>query len=206
MAERTILVSGVSKSYSWTGGRVGWAVLPTAQEAELFKNLNINYISCVSPYNQIGAKLAIESPESTQEIRAMIAAFQKRRDVVVQGLNAIPGVSCHKPRGAFYVFPNIGGLCEALGARAAFAALPAEVRAETSPATLFQMFLLFTYHVAVMDRRSFGNIGAEGRDFLRLSIATGIEDLEEAVRRIGAAAQDKAGFTAFMKEARPPWN
>lgn len=206
MAERTVLVSGVSKSYSWTGGRVGWAVLPSVEEAAHFKNLNINYISCVSPFNQMGAKLAIESPQSATEIASMMAAFVKRRDLVVKGLNEIPGVSCHKPTGAFYVFPNIGGLCKELGAKSAFESLPPEVRAKTSPATLFQMFLLFSHHVAVMDRRSFGEIGAEGRDFLRLSIATGIEDLEEAVRRIGAAAQDKAGFKAFMKEAQPPWN
>jgi aspartate/methionine/tyrosine aminotransferase len=206
MAEKTIIVSGASKTYSWTGGRVGWAVLPTAQEAALFKNLNINYISCVPAYNQMGAKLGIESPESPPEIRRMVAAFQERRDVVVDGLNAIPGVSCHKPKGAFYVFPNIGGLCENLGALAAFEALPPQVRAETSPATLFQMFLLFRHHVAVMDRRSFGAIGAEGRHFLRISIATGIDDLREAVDRIAKAAKDTDGFAIFMQEAKPPWN
>jgi aspartate/methionine/tyrosine aminotransferase len=206
MAERTILVSGVSKSYSWTGGRVGWAVLPTAEEAALFKNLNINYVSCVPAYNQMGAKLALESPESGPEIQKMVSAFQERRDVVVDGLNAIPGVTCHKPKGAFYVFPNIGGLCEKLGVLAAYETLPQQVQCETSPATLFQMFLLFRYHVAVMDRRSFGAIGAEGRHFLRISIATGLEDLEAAVGRITTAARDTDGFAAFMKEAQPPWN
>jgi aspartate/methionine/tyrosine aminotransferase len=206
MAEKTIIVSGVSKSYSWTGGRVGWAALPTAEEAALFKNLNINYVSCVPAYNQMGAKVAIESPESGPAIRKMGAAFQQRRDVVVDGLNAIPGVTCQKPMGAFYVFPNIGGLCEGLGVLSAFEALPKQVQAETSPASLFQMFLLFRYHVAVMDRRSFGAIGAEGRHFLRLSIATGIDDLKEAVNRIAKAAKDTDGFAAFMKEAEPPWN
>ncbi|MHC4767924.1 MAG: pyridoxal phosphate-dependent aminotransferase [Planctomycetota bacterium] len=206
MAERTIIVSGVSKTYSWTGGRVGWAVLPTAEEAALFKNLNINYVSCVPAYNQMGAKLAIESPESGPVIRKMGAAFQERRDVVVDGLNAIPGVTCQKPTGAFYVFPNIGGLCEGLGALSAFETLPKDVQATTSPASLFQMFLLFRYHVAAMDRRSFGAIGAEGRHFLRLSIATGIDDLKEAVNRIAQAAKDTDGFAAFMKEAAPPWN
>jgi aspartate aminotransferase len=160
----------------------------------------------VPAYNQMGAKLAIESPESPPEIRRMGAAFQERRDLVVAGLNEIPGVTCHKPRGAFYVFPNIGGLCEGLGVLAAYDALPADVQAQTSPATLFQMFLLFRYHVAAMDRRSFGAIGAEGRHFLRISIATGIDDLKEAVARIGRAAEDQDGFSAFMKEAKPPWN
>jgi len=206
MAERTIIVSGVSKTYSWTGGRIGWAVLPTAEEAAQFKNLNINYISCVSPYNQMGAKLAIESPQSEPEIRRMMTSFAERRDLVVRGLNAIDGVSCHNPKGAFYVFPNIGGLCERLGAHAAYEALPADIRAQTSPATLFQMFLLFQHHVALMDRRSFGAIGADGRHFLRLSIATGIEDLGEAVDRIARAGDDKSAFSAFMKEAEPPWN
>ncbi|MHC4427663.1 MAG: pyridoxal phosphate-dependent aminotransferase [Planctomycetota bacterium] len=206
LEERTIIVGGVSKSYSWTGGRVGWAVLPTAAEAMLFKNLNINYISCVPPYNQMGAKLGIESPESAPKIEEMVRAFQERRDAVVEGLNAIPGVTCQKPGGAFYVFPNIGGLCERLGAHDAFAALPPAVQAETSPSTLFQMFLLMQYHVALMDRRSFGAIGAEGRHFLRISIATRSADLQEAVTRIGRAAEDRKGFEDFMKKATPPWN
>ncbi|MHC4217476.1 MAG: pyridoxal phosphate-dependent aminotransferase [Planctomycetota bacterium] len=206
MAEKTIIVSGASKTYSWTGGRIGWAVLPTAQEAALFKNLNINYVSCVPAYNQMGAKVAIESPESKPAIQKMVTAFQERRDAVVDGLNAIPGITCQKPMGAFYVFPNIGGLCQDLGVMAAFEALPGPVRSQTSPSSLFQMFLLFRYHVAVMDRRSFGALGAEGRHFLRLSIATGIDDLREAVDRIARAAQDKDGFAEFMKEAEPPWN
>ncbi len=206
MAEKTIIVGGVSKSFSWTGGRVGWAILPTAREAQLFKNLNINYISCVPPYNQMGAKAGIESPESPAGIRQMVSAFQERRDVVVDGLNAIPGITCHRPLGAFYVFPNVGGLCERLGVHDAFAALPDAVRRETSPASLLQMFLLERYHVAVMDRRSFGVIDAEDRHFLRISIATGMDDLKQAVARIAQAATDRDGLAAFMKEATPPWN
>ncbi|HLA89096.1 MAG TPA: aminotransferase class I/II-fold pyridoxal phosphate-dependent enzyme [Gemmatimonadaceae bacterium] len=200
MAERTMIVSGASKSYSWTGGRIGWAVFPTAREAAHFKNLNINYISCVPAYNQMGARLAITSPESPPEIRRMVAAFEERRDVVVKGLNEIPGVSCQKPSGAFYVFPNIGGVCERVGALAAYDALPADVRERTSPATLFQLFLLFRYHVATLDRRSFGRVGSEGKHFLRISIATGIEDLREAVRRIATAANDAHGFAAYVKD------
>ncbi|MCM2315637.1 MAG: aminotransferase class I/II-fold pyridoxal phosphate-dependent enzyme, partial [Thermoanaerobaculia bacterium] len=100
MIERTILVSGVSKTYSWTGGRIGWAIFPTAEEAAVFKNLNINYYSCVPPFTQLGAKLAIESPESPVAIRKMVSAFQERRDVVIAMLNAIEGVKCQMPRGA----------------------------------------------------------------------------------------------------------
>jgi len=200
MEERTIIVSGVSKTYSWTGGRVGWAVFPTAQEAAVFKNLNINYFSCVSAYNQMGAKLAIESPESPPQIARMVAAFQARRDVVVEGLNSIPGVTCQTPRGAFYVFPNIGGVCETIGAVSAHEALAPSLRSRTSPSTLFQMFLLFRHHVATMDRRSFGQIGAEGRHFLRISIATGMDDLKDALEQIRRAARDREGFCAFVKE------
>ncbi|MEO7962395.1 MAG: aminotransferase class I/II-fold pyridoxal phosphate-dependent enzyme, partial [Gemmatimonadaceae bacterium] len=127
MEERTILVSGVSKSYSWTGGRVGWAVFPTAEEAAVFKNLNINYFSCIPAYNQMGAKVALESPESDYAISTMVDAFSKRRDFVVEALNSIEGVSCQNPKGAFYVFPNIAGVCENLGAVDAHAALPPSI-------------------------------------------------------------------------------
>ena len=198
MAERTIIVSGVSKSYSWTGGRLGWAAFPTAAEAELFKNLVINYFSCVPPYNQEGARVALESPESAPLVREMVAAFQARRDAVVAALDSIPGVRCQLPRGAFYAFPNVGGLCERLGATAAWEELPPAEREATSPSTLLQRFLLFRYHLATMDRRSFGRIGSEGRHFLRISIATGIEDLAEAMRRIAAAAEDRRGFADFL--------
>ncbi len=114
------------------------------------------------------------------------------------GLNAIEGVSCQLPRGAFYVFPNIRGLCERLGAFDAYRGLPEELRAKTTPSTLFQMFLLFHHPVATVDRRSFGRIGTEDMHFLRLSIATAKDDLIEAVRRIGQAADDRDGFAAFV--------
>jgi len=199
MEERTIIVSGVSKTYSWTGGRVGWAVFPTAREAAIFTNFNINVYSCLPAYNQMGAKVAIESKASAPEIARMVTAFQERRDVVVSGLNAIEGIACRLPKGAFYAFPNIGGICRALEAREAWRRLPEGLRSRTSPATLFQRFLLFRYHVATMDRRSFGVIGAEGRHYLRISVATGLPDLREAVTRIAAAARDREGFNAFVK-------
>jgi aspartate/methionine/tyrosine aminotransferase len=200
MAERTVIVSGASKTYSWTGGRIGWAAFPTVEEAQVFKNLNINYFSCIAAYNQMGAKVAVESPESKPEIEKMVSAFQERRDLVVKGLNSIDGVTCQNPKGAFYVFPNIGGACESLGAVEAYEGLPKDVKTKSSPATLFQMFLLFKYHVATMDRKSFGQIGAEGKHFLRISIATGIDDLKEGVDRIAQVAGDKDGFQAYVKE------
>jgi len=202
MEERTIIASGASKSYSWTGGRVGWAVLPTAEEAAVYKTLNINYFSCIAGYNQLGAKLAIESPESRPVIERMVSAFQQRRDLVVEALNAIDGVTCQLPKGAFYVFPNVGGLCERLGAIEMYEALPAELRAQSSPSTLLQMFLLFRYGIATLDRRAFGVIGAEGRHFLRISVATAIDDLAEAMQRLDAASRDRAGFESFVREGR----
>jgi aspartate/methionine/tyrosine aminotransferase len=175
-------------------------VFPTATEAAVFLNLNVNYFSCVPAYNQWGAVEAIRSPLTGPAVAEMVAAFQERRDLVVRELNRIPGISCPMPGGAFYVFPNVGGACERLGAMEAFRALPRESRERTSPATLLQRFLLFRWHVATMDRRSFGKIGSEGRHFLRISVATGIDDLREAVARIAAATDDADGFARFMAE------
>lgn len=202
MAARTIIASGVSKSYSWTGGRVGWAVLPTAEEALMFKTLNINYFSCISAYNQLGAKLAIESPESQPVMERMVRAFQERRDYVVGALNSIDGIRCQMPKGAFYVFPNIAGLCERLGAIELYERLPADVQPRTSPSTLVQMFLLFRHGVATLDRRAFGVIGSEGRHFLRISVATALDDLKEGMERIRTASQDVDAFAAFVREGR----
>ena len=202
MQERTIIVSGASKSFSWTGGRIGWAVFPTVEEAQAFKNLNINYFSCIPPYNQMGAKLAIESPLSKPEIDKMNTAFQERRDVVVDGLNNIDGITCQKPKGAFYVFPNIEGMCKNLGAMDAYSKFTGELQHKSSPSTLVQMFLLFKYGVASMDRKSFGRIGTERLHYLRLSIATSMEELKEGLKRIKEATNDKEGFAKFVAEGK----
>ncbi|HEY6088168.1 MAG TPA: aminotransferase class I/II-fold pyridoxal phosphate-dependent enzyme [Gemmatimonadaceae bacterium] len=202
MQERTVLVSGVSKSYSWTGGRIGWAVFPTAEEAAVFKNLNINYFSCLPGYNQMGAKVALESPESETSITTMVDAFSKRRDFVVDALNSIDGIRCQKPKGAFYVFPNIAGICESLGAIEAHASLPEPTRDVTTPSTLFQLFLLFRHHVATLDRKSFGRIGSEGSHYLRLSIATSLEQLKVGMERVERASRDADGFRTFVREGR----
>jgi aspartate/methionine/tyrosine aminotransferase len=93
----------------------------------------------------------------------------------------------------------VGGVLEPLGAVDAHARLPVEVRGETSPATLFQLFLLHRYRVATMDRRSFSVLGSEGQHYLRLSIANADDELAEAVRRIGEASRDAEGFQAFLR-------
>jgi len=183
LPDNTIIVSGVSKSYAWTGGRIGWAIFPTADEAAIFRNLNINYFSCVPAYNQFGAKVAIESPESVTSIAKMNAAFETRRNMVWARLNLIDGVRCNLPRAAFYMFPNIAGVCARLGC----------------DATEFQRFLLYRHGVATLDRRSFGRIGSEGKHFLRISIATAYDELEEAMDRIRVAAFDVDGFNEWRR-------
>ncbi|MDJ0909536.1 MAG: aminotransferase class I/II-fold pyridoxal phosphate-dependent enzyme [Woeseiaceae bacterium] len=198
MESRTIIASAVSKTYAWTGGRVGWAVYPTVEEAKVHRNLNINYFASIPPYNQLGTVEALTSPKSEPAIQKMCDAFQSRRDIVVAGLNEIDGIHCQLPKGAFYVFPNIGGVLERIGALEAFEALPSEIRNDSSPATLFQLFLLHSYQVATMDRRSFCTLDSEGQHFLRLSVATAAEDLEEAVRRIATASNDASGFRDFL--------
>jgi len=198
MAEHTILASGHSKSYAMTGWRLGYAVLPTVEEAMVFRQMNINIISCTPPFIQEAGRAAIENQENEKIVRAMVAEFEKRRDVVVEGLNQIEGIHCNKPEGAFYVFPNISGVCEALGVLAAYEQLPDEKKQQTSPATLFQMFALYHHGVATMDRRSFGAIGSEGKHYLRLSTATDMESLKEGIRRIEAASKDNEGFRKYI--------
>ncbi len=202
MEESTIIATGASKTYSWTGGRIGWGIYPTVEEAKVARRLNINYFASIPPYNQAGVKAALESPESPKAIEKMVSAFQRRRDIVVEGLNEIEGITCQNPLGAFYVFPNVTGVLENLGGFELFDSLPDEVKAQSSPATLLQLFLLYRYRVATMDRRSFGILGSEGENYLRLSIATGEGDLVEAVERIGAASSDMSGFAQFIKSGQ----
>ncbi len=202
MAERTILVSGHSKGFAMTGWRLGWAVLPTPEEAALFKNLNINICSCVPPFIQEAGREAYESAESAAAVATMVAAFERRRDWVVPALNAVPGIRCQLPKGAFYVFPNVAGVCDNLGIPEAYDRLPEASRARTSPSSMLQMFLLYRYGVATMDRNSFGRIGAEGEHFLRLSIAASMEQLHKGVGLMAEAANDAAGFQAFLEEEK----
>ncbi len=198
MQAKSIIVSGHSKSYAWTGGRIGYAAFPTVEEANMFKILNINYFSCGCPYNQEAARVTLESPEREAILDRMVQSFKERRDVTVEGLNKISGVSCLKPPATFYVYPNIAGICKNIGAVDFYESLPQEKRGRTSPSTLFQRFLLFRHHTATLDRISFGMIGAEGEHYLRLSVATAMEDLKEGIRRIAVAAEDKKGFQEFV--------
>jgi aspartate/methionine/tyrosine aminotransferase len=202
MAERTVLVSGHSKGFAMTGWRLGYAVLPTTAEAAIFKQLNINTISCVPPFIQEAGRAAYESPESKNTVAEMVAAFERRRDWVVPALSNIEGLRCQLPGGAFYVFPNVAGACRQLGVFEAYEDLSDAAKKTTSPSGILQMFLLYRYGVATMDRPSFGVIGSEGEHFLRLSIAASLEQLQEGVRRIGDAVVDRAGLASFLAEER----
>ena len=199
MEARTIIASGCSKTYAWTGDRVGWTVYPTAEEAQVHSKLAINFFGSISPYNQWGAIEALQSPESGPAIRRMVDAFQRRRDLVVAGLNEIDGITCQNPKDAFYAFPNVGGALESIGVLDACDLLPEQIRSDSSPATLFQLFLLHRHQVATMDRRSFNALGSEGQHFLRVSTANEDDELAEAVRRIAIAAQDADGCQSFVR-------
>jgi aspartate aminotransferase len=199
MAERTIIMSGHSKSYAMTGWRLGYAILPSVEEALLFRQFNINFISCVSPFIQEAGKAAFENSENRGIVASMVGEFQKRRDFVVDALNGIEGIKCVKPEGAFYVFPNVEGACEYLGIIDAYEKLRHDIKDISSPSSLFQMFLLYRHGVATMDRRSFGSIGSEGEHYVRLSTAASMDVLKEGIRRIGKAVQDKEGFKEFFE-------
>jgi aspartate/methionine/tyrosine aminotransferase len=130
MRERTVLMDGLSKSYAMTGWRLGYAVAPRELAAKLDK-LMINTSSCAAAFTQIAAIEALSSPESEHAVARMVKVFEHRRDLVVDGLNAIPGIRCARPQGSFYVFPNIEGtgfdeheLSDRLLAEAGVAVLP----------------------------------------------------------------------------------
>ena len=200
MAERTVLVSGHSKSFAMTGWRLGFAILPTREEHDAFKNLNINAISCTPPFIQDAGREAYENPMTRVVIAEMVSEFQKRRDYAVPALNAIDGITCANPKGAFYAFPNIAGVCRNIGVLDAYERLPGDIQTKSSPSKLFQMFLLYRFGVATMDRKSFGEIDADGKHFLRLSIATDMDSIREGISLIARAAADRAGFESFVED------
>ncbi|MDH3223610.1 MAG: aminotransferase class I/II-fold pyridoxal phosphate-dependent enzyme, partial [Gemmatimonadota bacterium] len=205
MDQHTIIASGHSKGFAMTGWRLGWAALPTPEEAGVFKTLNINTISCVPPFLQEAGCAAYDDPRSLDQVRHMVAAFQQRRDWIVPALNAIDGVSCQCPGGAFYVFPNVGGLCRNLGVFEAHEGLSADRKDRVSPSHMLQMFLLYRYGIATMDRASFGTIGARDQHFLRLSIANSMEEIKKGIGRLDDASRDREGFLTFAADS-PPWS
>jgi aspartate/methionine/tyrosine aminotransferase len=102
--ERLILLNGWSKTYAMTGWRLGWSVWP-AKLYDFVRKLAVNSYSCVNAPAQFAGLAALKGAQG--EVTKMIAEFDKRRKVVVEGLNKLPGISCATPKGAFYAFPNI---------------------------------------------------------------------------------------------------
>lgn len=158
MPERTVLLDGWSKTFAMTGWRLGFGVFPPAL-VEPVTRLVVNTVSCTSAFSQYAAKAALEGP--WQPVDDMVAEFGKRRDVIVDGLNRIPGVSCVVPEGAFYVFPNVKELGES--------------------SAVLQARLLDEAGVACLAGTSFGPWG-EG--YLRLSYASSVENIQVALRSI----------------------
>ena len=202
MQDKTIVVSGHSKSFAMTGWRLGFAVLPTEQEAKHFTNFNINIISCTPPFSQVAGVEAYINEKTNAEVLHMVKNFEERRNYATPALNAIDGVTCANPKGAFYVFPNIQGMCENLDVFEHHKSLPTEIKVDAGPSKLIQMFLIYRYGVATMDRQSFGSIGSKDMHFLRLSTATDLESIKKGIDRINKASKDRNGFANFIKEGK----
>jgi aspartate/methionine/tyrosine aminotransferase len=158
MAERTIVLDGFSKTFAMTGWRLGYAIVPPALRAT-YGQLIINTISGAATFAQLGAIEALTGPQD--DVEAMVREFQARRDLIVDGLNAIPGVECRLPAGAFYAFPSVAGT-------------------GLSGAELTER-LLTEAGVCVLSGTAFGGHGA---DHIRISYATSRENLTAALERI----------------------
>src|SRR3979411_111014 len=108
MRERTVLLDGMSKAYAMCGWRLGYGVAPRELAARM-ETLMINTSSCAAAFTQMAAIEAFNAPESDMAVKRMVAEFMRRRDLMVDGLNRIPGFRCARPDGSFYAFPNVEG-------------------------------------------------------------------------------------------------
>jgi aspartate aminotransferase len=176
MMERTILLDGFSKTYAMTGWRMGYGIFPGEMVPHVSR-LIINSVSCTSTFSQRAAIAALTGPRD--DIEQMQAAFARRRDLVYEGLNRIPGIRCNKPEGAFYAFPNITDT--GMDSRS------------------YADYLLNEADVAVLPGTSFGEYG-EG--FIRISFANSAENLTEAMRRIDAANRKLPAVAAEIGAAK----
>ena len=161
MKERTILLDGFSKAYAMTGWRLGYGVMPrdlAARVAQLMVNSN----SCAAAFTQIAGIAALRGPRGA--VQAMVAEFRRRRDVIVNGLNAIDGLSCTMPSGAFYAFPNAKRL--------------------DGNSKRLADYLLNDAGVACLSGTAFGDAG---QGYLRFSYANSVENITEGLRRIREA-------------------
>ncbi len=157
--DRTIILNGFSKTYAMTGWRLGFGVMPT-RLAEPITTLMINSNSCTAAFTQWAGVEALRGPQDS--VGHMLDAFRARREVIVEGLNAIPGIRCAMPEGAFYAFPNIEGT------------------GRTADALADE--LLQKAGVAVLSGTAFGRYG---QGYLRLSYANSIPNIKKALERMG---------------------
>ncbi len=165
LRDRLILLDGWSKTYAMTGWRLGYSVWPESLFAHA-ERLAINCHSCVNASAQFAGLAALEGPQDA--VYKMVAAFDTRRKVIVRALNQLPGVSCVEPGGAFYAFPNVSQT--GLSSRQ------------------LQDALLNEAGVAVLSGTAFG---AHGEGYLRFSYANSVENIEDAMRRIGRLLVDR---------------
>lgn len=161
MSERTIVLDGHSKTYAMTGWRLGYGVFPLEMAARVAK-LQTNSTSCTCSFTQMAGVEALTGPQDS--VDAMLKEFKARRDLVVEGLNQIRGFRCHRPSGAFYVFPNI--------------------TATGKTSKQMENYLMEEAGVAVLAGTSFG---PQGEGFIRLSYANSQANLKKAIERIAAA-------------------
>jgi aspartate/methionine/tyrosine aminotransferase len=161
MREHAILLDGFSKSYAMTGWRLGYGVMPVPL-AEHLTRLMVNSASCTASFSQLAGIAALEGDQTP--VARMVAEFKRRRDLVVEGLNRLPGVSCRSPRGAFYVFPNVKKLGD-LG----------------HPSSEIADRLMQEAGVAVLPGTAFGE---HGEGYLRLSYANSEANLRKALDRM----------------------
>jgi aspartate/methionine/tyrosine aminotransferase len=165
--DRTVCMDGMSKTYAMTGWRLGFAAMPK-RLADYFFTLAINNFSTTATFSQWGLVEGLRGPQDA--VDKMVAEFRRRRDVIVAGLNAIEGITCRKPQGAFYVFPNITGT--------------------GMKSQEFADLMLDEAGVACLSGTAFGEYG-EG--YIRFSYANSIENINEALKRIsGVLAKRKA--------------
>jgi aspartate aminotransferase len=158
MIDRTVILDGFSKSYAMTGWRLGYGVFPEWM-VEPISRLMTNSVSCTSVFSQMAAIAALEGPQDS--VGTMMEEFTARRDLVVEGLNSLPGVTCKVPKGAFYAFPNISGT-----------GLSSKQFADKA---------LMQAGVALLSGTAFGKYG-DG--YIRISFANSRANLTEGIERL----------------------
>ena len=163
MKERTITINGVSKTYSMTGWRIGWIAADKPLMGSLVRSHQYA-VTCATAFAQAGAVEALEGPQN--RVHEMVKEFDMRRELVVKSLNELPGVSCVRPSGAFYVFANIKGL--------------GMTSVEASN------FFLEKSGVAMVPGSAFGD---EGEGFIRVSYCNSYEKIQTGMKRMKEAIE-----------------